>query len=162
MADLGELRSIVIRRARLDAAELESIDRARRDGATWSEIAEALGLASRQAAEQRRLRLARSAERDSRPDRERLDRGYGARVAGLRRRVVEVNRRIGADRRWDGRFPRAELVRETLAAAPDAPAGALHDLVEAVLSDVAAPEVPRFPAPLQASWDGLRESFTEL
>jgi hypothetical protein len=157
--DLSELREIPTRRALLDAAELELIDRARREGATWPEIAEALGLASRQAAEQRRLRLARAAERALRPLRDELDQGYAQSVPGLRQSAVDLHRRIGADRRWDHRFTRAVLVRETLAAAPDAPAGALFDLVTAVLADLAAPGVPVFPEPLRSAVDHLRTSL---
>lgn len=160
MADLSDLRAIPARRARLDAEELALIDRARRDGATWPEIAAALGLASRQAAEQRRHRLSRAAERESRPRRVQLDLGYGPSVLHLRESAVELHRRIGADRRWDSRFPRAVLVRETLSAAPDAPAGALFDLVEAVLADLADPDVPAFPAPLRTAVSRLREKMT--
>ena len=156
MADLSALRAVRDRRARLDADELDLIDRARRDGATWTEIAAALGLASRQAAEQRRLRLARSAERASRSRREELDHGYGRNLAELRESAVELHRRIGADRRWPGRFTRAALVRDTLAAAPDAPPGALYDLVAEVLVDLGAPNLP---APLTAALDRLRETF---
>ncbi|GGN03840.1 hypothetical protein FHR83_001156 [Actinoplanes campanulatus] len=156
MANLERLRQIPARRADLDADELELIDRARRDGATWPEIAEALGLTSRQAAEQRRHRLAQAAERASRPQRAELDQGYGHTAPELRRRAIELHRRIGADRRWDARFPRAALVRETLVAAPDAPPGALYDLVAAVLKDLADPSVPEFPAPLRAAIDRLR------
>ncbi|NED50779.1 hypothetical protein G3I24_07635, partial [Micromonospora aurantiaca] len=54
---LTRLSEIVAARARLDDRELDLIDRARHDGATWAEIARALGLGSRQAAEQRRQRL---------------------------------------------------------------------------------------------------------
>ncbi|WP_430779835.1 hypothetical protein [Actinoplanes sp. G11-F43] len=160
MADLAELRAIRARRASLDAEELELIDQARRSGATWPEVAEALGLASRQAAEQRRHRLATAAERASRSRRQELDCGYGRDVPELRERAVELYRRIGADRRWDGRFIRAILVRETLAAAPDAPAGALYDLVVAVLSDLSGPGVPPFPGPLRSAIERLRESVT--
>jgi hypothetical protein len=158
VAELDDLRGIRARRAELDAEELELIDRARRSGATWPEIAAALGLGSRQAAEQRRLRLARAAERDSLPRRAELDQAYGRSASDLRKCAVELHRRIGADRRWDGRFRRAALVRETLAAAPDAPAGALHDLVTAVLADLAAAEVPALPGPQRAAVDRLRRA----
>ncbi|BCJ45392.1 hypothetical protein GCM10010168_86610 [Actinoplanes ianthinogenes] len=160
MADLSALREIRAHRARLDAEELALIDQARRDGATWPAIAEALGLASRQAAEQRRDRLAQVAERESRPSRVRLDVGYGESPSQLRDSVADLHRRIGADRRWDARFPRATLVRETLAAAPDAPPGALYDLAAQALADLTAPGVPRFPAPLRAAVDRLEASFT--
>ncbi|MEU4624382.1 hypothetical protein AB0G04_30950 [Actinoplanes sp. NPDC023801] len=156
MAELEGLRGIRARRAALDAEELELIDRARRSGGTWPEIAAALGLGSRQAAEQRRLRLARAAERDSLPRRWELDQAYGRSAVDLRKCAVELHRRIGADRRWDDRFRRAALVRETLAAAPDAPAGALHDLVTVVLADLAAPDVPVLPGPLRAAVNRLR------
>jgi hypothetical protein len=156
VAGLEDLRGIRKRRARLDAEELALIDQARRAGATWPEIAAALGLSSRQAAEQRRLRLARAAERDSSPRRAELDQAYGRSAFDLRRGAVELHRRIGADRRWDDRFRRAALVRETLAAAPDAPTGALHDLVTMVLADLADPEIPVLPGPLRAAVDRLR------
>ncbi|GAA4599863.1 hypothetical protein BJY16_003234 [Actinoplanes octamycinicus] len=159
MADLSGLRGIPARRARLDAEELALIDQARRDGVTWPAIAEALGLASRQAAEQRRHRLAQAAERESRPSRLQLDSGYGESPTHLRESVTELHRRIGADRRWDARFPRAALVRETLAAAPDAPPGALYDLAAQALADLTGPGVPRFPAPLRAALTRLEASF---
>jgi hypothetical protein len=159
VADLGALRGIRARRAALDAEELVLIDRARRDGVTWPAIAEALGLASRQAAEQRRHRLAQGADRDARKSRSELDSGYGDSPTHLREAVTELVRRIGADRRWDARFPRAALVRETLDAGPDAPPGALYDLVAQTLADLTAPEVPSFPAPLRAALRRLAASF---
>ncbi len=155
MADLSDLRDIRARRARLDAEELALIDRARRDGATWPAIASALGLTSRQAAEQRRHRLAEAAERDSRPMRAKIDRAYGASTARLREAALDLRRRIGADRRWDNRFPRAALVRETLSVTPDAPPGALYDLVGQALDDLGT----GFPAALQSAVDRLRASF---
>lgn len=153
---MEELRAIRARREALDVEELALIDRARRSGATWPEIAAALGLASRQAAEQRRHRLASAAERASRSRREEIDRGYGRGAPELRECALELHRRIGADRRWDGRFGRAVLVRDTLAVAVDAPAGALYDLVTAVLADLSGPDVPAFPAPLRAAIDRVR------
>ncbi|MEU8612621.1 hypothetical protein AB0C29_31975, partial [Actinoplanes sp. NPDC048791] len=60
-AELGHLAEIGAARAALDERELELIDRARQAGATWSQIAAALGLTSRQAAEQRRQRLVAAA-----------------------------------------------------------------------------------------------------
>lgn len=173
MVDLGELCEIRARRARLDAEELALIDRARRDGATWPAIAAALGLASRQAAEQRRHRLAQGAAREAGPLRAKIDFAYGDSPAHLRAAVLDLHRRIGADRRWDSRFPRAALVRETLSAAPDAPPGALYDLVGQALADLGAgfpvaldgtgsPAPQRgtgLPAPLQAAVDRLRASF---
>lgn len=154
MADLTDLRGIPAARARLEAAELELIDRARRDGATWAEIAEALGLASRQAAEQRRLRLATASLRRV----EAGDEAFGVRIAAVRTAALELHRRIGADRRWAGRFTRAALVRDTLAAAPEAPAGSLFSLVEQVLSDLAGSSRP-LPTPTRAAVDRLRAAM---
>jgi len=153
MADLTALRAVPAERARLDARELALIDQARRAGATWAEVAEALGLASRQAAEQRRLRLTSAVH----PVAAELDRGLGAEVAALRTAAAELHRRIGADRRWDRRFTRAALVRETLAAAPEAPVSALYALVAAAVADLATAGAdlpaagPPLPAPTRAA-----------
>lgn len=156
MADLSELREIRARRASLDAEELALIDRARREGATWPAIASALGLTSRQAAEQRRHRLAEAVGRDVLAFQAKSDLVYGDELARLRESALDLHRRIGADRRWDSRFPRAALVRETLSATPDAPPGALYDLVGQALSDLGT----GFPAALQAAVDRLRSCFT--
>ena len=167
MADLTELRAVSAARARLNAEELALIDRARRAGATWAEIAAALGLSSRQAAEQRRLRLARAATRPVLPE------AYGERIADLRQAAADLHRRIGADRRWDRRFRRAVLVRDTLAAAVEAPGGALFALVRAVADDLAevcgpppAPGGPAvagtataLPGPSRAAVDRLRTAL---
>ncbi|GID32082.1 hypothetical protein [Paractinoplanes brasiliensis] len=149
MADLSKLREIPAARARLDREELELIDRARRAGATWGEIAGALGLRSRQAAEQRRLRLA-TAVPPAVPD------SYG--LSALREAALELHRRVGADRRWDRRFTRAVLVRETLSAVPGAAGGALFALAEAVLTDLADVAAP-LPAPTRAAVGRLRAAL---
>ncbi|XVU27346.1 hypothetical protein ACQPZJ_09980 [Actinoplanes sp. CA-054009] len=152
MEGLDGLRAIPEARARLDAAELELIDQARRAGATWSEIAGALGLSSRQAAEQRRLRLAAAAARPAGPEE------FGDRVAALRAAAAEVHRRIGADRRWDRRFTRAALVRDTLATAADAPAGALFSLAAASVGDLSE-AAGSMPGPTRAAIDRLRDAL---
>jgi hypothetical protein len=152
---LEALRAIPAERARLDAAELDLVDRSRRAGATWSDIASALGLTSRQAAEQRRLRLATSV---TRLRQQTLDDGLVAPIADLRAAAVDLDRRIGADRRWDTRFPRAELVRMTLTAALTAPPGALFALVNDAAGDLlgCATILPR---PTQAAVDRLRTAL---
>jgi len=150
MADLSDLRAIPAARARLDADELALIDNARRAGATWADIAAALGLASRQAAEQRRLRLATAAA----PRQQDLDEA----IAALRAAAVDLHRRVGADRRWDGRFVRAALVRETLDAAVAAPAGSLFSLVNDVVGDLGAVSAP-LPRPTRTAIERLREVF---
>jgi len=143
---LPALRTIPAERARLDARELALIDQARREGATWAEVAEALGLGSRQAAEQRRLRLTTAVH----PVTAELDRGLGAPVPALRAAAAELHRRIGADRRWDRRFTRAALVRQTLAAASDSPVSALYALVAAAVADLTAAGSV-LPAPTRAA-----------
>jgi phosphoglycolate phosphatase-like HAD superfamily hydrolase len=154
MADLTALRAIPAERARLDARELALIDRSRREGATWAEVAEALGLGSRQAAEQRRLRLTSAVH----PVAAELDLGLGAEVAVLRAATAELHRRVGADRRWDRRFTRAALVRQTLAAAPEAPVSALYALVAAAVADLSAAGAP-LPAPTRAAVTRLRSAL---
>jgi len=53
-------------------------------------------------------------------------------------------------RRWDRRFTRAALVRETLAATPDSPVSALYALVTAAVADLTAAGVA-LPAPTRAA-----------
>jgi hypothetical protein len=145
---LQALRRIPAARARLDDEELALIDRARRAGSTWADIAAALGLASRQAAEQRRLRLATSAGKARQQS---LD---SAEIGALRAAAVELDRRLGADRRWDARFPRAELVRMTLQAALAAPAGGLFSLVSDAAADLSTCSAT-LPRPTRAAVDRL-------
>ncbi|MFC0509053.1 hypothetical protein [Micromonospora costi] len=141
---LGELRAA---RVRLDEQELELIDRARHAGATWAQVAAALGLASRQAAEQRRQRLV--AARQAR--RRESDRGYSGRIVALRAAVRDLQRWIDADRRWDGRFPRAALVRATAAVAHDAEPGALYALARHLAADLAGAGPDALPPPVEAA-----------
>ncbi|MFI5833320.1 hypothetical protein ACIA5A_06540 [Micromonospora sp. NPDC051300] len=140
--DLDGLAGIGAARARLDERELELIDRARHGGATWAEIAAALGLSSRQAAEQRRQRLV--AARRGRLGQ--LDLAWAAEVVALRAAVADLDRWIGADRAWDGRFRRAALVRHTCASARDAAPGSLFALAAYLVGDLAGVG-PRLPAP---------------
>ncbi|MEW2589687.1 hypothetical protein AB0893_04680 [Micromonospora aurantiaca] len=139
---LDHLSEIAAARVRLDDRELDLIDRARHGGATWAEIARALGLGSRQAAEQRRQRLV--AARRTRLSR--LDPVGAPDLPVLRAAVTDLNRWIEADRAWDGRFPRAALTRRTCALALDAGAGPLHTLA-AHLADDLAGAGRRLPAP---------------
>lgn len=139
---LARLSEITVARVRLDECELDLIDRARHDGATWAEIARALGLGSRQAAEQRRQRLL-AARRDRLT---RLDPAGSPDVPALRTAVADLHRWIETDRAWDGRFPRASLTRRTCALALDAPAGPLYALAPHLADDLAAAG-RRLPAP---------------
>lgn len=138
MTDLDRLAEIGPARARLDERELELIDRARQAGATWTRIAGALGLASRQAAEQRRQRLL-TAARARRHDQ---DLRYAHSIVVLREAVADLHRAIAADRRWSTRFPRAPLVRDTVAIAVDAPPGGLYALAHQAAEDLAVVHLP--------------------
>ncbi|GAA0369835.1 hypothetical protein [Micromonospora gifhornensis] len=137
---LDRLAGIPAARDRLDEAELDLIDQARQAGATWQQVAGALGLSSRQAAEQRRQRL--TAGRRAR--RAAADRRWPDEVTGLRTALTGLHRWIEADRRWDGRFSGANLTRHTALLALDAEPGALHDLARHVAADLTAagPELP--------------------
>ncbi|MEU8209634.1 hypothetical protein AB0B85_10590 [Micromonospora sp. NPDC049044] len=145
-SELDRLAEIRATRARLDEQELEIIDRARHDGATWAQIATALGLGSRQAAEQRRQRLA--AARWSR--RQHLDLRLPPQIAALRSAVADLGRWVDADRRWDGRFRRAALVRSTVDAALDAAPGSLYALTVHLAADLAEAG-ERLPAPARTA-----------
>ncbi|PZG24158.1 hypothetical protein C1I95_01210 [Micromonospora craterilacus] len=142
---LGRLAGIPAARDELDENELDLIDRARQAGATWSQVADALGLGSRQAAEQRRQRLA-AARRSRRTE---SDRHWPAEVARLRARLAALQQWIDADRRWDTRFPRAALIRRTTALALEAAPGGLYDLAGHVAADLAATG-PGLPIPVRA------------
>ncbi|MEU1807459.1 hypothetical protein [Micromonospora aurantiaca (nom. illeg.)] len=139
---LDRLSEIAATRVRLDDRELDLIDRARHDGATWADIARALGLGSRQAAEQRRQRLV--AARRTRLAR--LDPAGSPDLPVLRAAVTDLHRWFETDRAWDGRFPRAALTRRTCALALDAPAGPLYALA-AHLADDLAGAGRRLPVP---------------
>jgi hypothetical protein len=143
--ELAQLADVRMARAQLDDQEVELIDRARQAGATWVQIAVALGLASRQAAEQRRQRLA-AARRSRRHD---LDLSYSPRIVALRDAVSQLQRWIDADRRWDTRFPRAALVRSCAAYALEAAPGSLYALASHVATDLSDVARERLPIPAQ-------------
>ncbi|MFI7546224.1 hypothetical protein [Actinoplanes sp. NPDC049599] len=137
-AELRHLTELSAARAALDERELELIDRTRQAGATWAQIAAALGLASRQAAEQRRQRLL-AAARSRRHDQ---DLRYAHSIVTLRAAVDDLHRSIAADRRWSARFPRAALVRATVRTALDAPPGGLYALAAQADEDLTAAPLP--------------------
>ncbi|WP_433384903.1 hypothetical protein [Micromonospora sp. KLBMP9576] len=144
--ELSQLSDVTADRVRLDERELELIDRARHLGATWAQVAAALGLGSRQAAEQRRQRLA--AARRSR--RQELDLAYAPPIAAIRGAVLELQRWIDADRRWDARFRRAALVRRTVELALGADPGSLYALASLLAVDLADAGGGRLPVPVRA------------
>jgi hypothetical protein len=127
----------------LDDLERRVIDAARAAGLSWARIAEGLGLASRQAAEQRRLRLGTSspgagdvpaARRRRRGVRD-SDAGAGPAVADLRRAAAQLADAI------EVHAPRthesvARLAQATLRAALGGPPGVLVDLVGHALADL--------------------------
>jgi hypothetical protein len=145
MRELAELDELRAARAALDIRELELIDRARHQGATWAQLAAVLGVTSRQAAEQRRQRLSAAAHRAA----QNQDPRYGPSIVQLRAAIDDLRRRIAADAIWDARFVRAALVRETVAAAVDATPGALFALAAQVAADLAAAAVTDPPRPLR-------------
>ncbi|MGC5380897.1 hypothetical protein ACPXB1_20705 [Micromonospora sp. DT68] len=143
-AELDRLTDVRVTRTGLDEQELDLIDRARHGGATWAQIATALGLGTRQAAEQRRQRLL--AARRSR--RQYLDLSLSPQIVALRAAVVDLDRWIGADRLWDTRFRRAALVRSTVYVALDAAPGSLYALALHLVTDLAAAG-DRVPPPVR-------------
>ncbi|MFI7597692.1 hypothetical protein [Actinoplanes sp. NPDC049681] len=156
MAILEQLAEIGPARARLDERELELIDRARQAGATWTQIAGALGLASRQAAEQRRQRLmaaARSRLRDG-------DLRYAHSIVVLREAVSDLHRSIAADGRWAGRFTRAPLVRDTVGTAVDAPPGGLYALAEQAVQDLTRAGGSALPGHVRLAVQRVREALS--
>ncbi|MGX6603455.1 hypothetical protein ACWKSP_15130 [Micromonosporaceae bacterium Da 78-11] len=156
LADLTHLAELPGARARLDDQELTLIDRARHAGATWAQIATALGLASRQAAEQRRHRLAASAQ----ARRQSADRGFAAPIAAVREAIVHLDAWIRSDRRWSTRFQRAELVRSTVTAALEATPGPLYALATHIVGDLGAVRPERLPLPVHAALRSLRTALS--
>ena len=134
---LGEIAAIQAERERLDERELGLIERARLAGATWTAIGQALGGASRQAAQQRHQRLVAAL----RSQRRRADLEYAADLAALRDTLADLERWIAVDRVWDRRFPRAALVRATVAIALEAQPGALFSLAVHVAADLAGADL---------------------
>jgi hypothetical protein len=152
-------------RLALDRAEYELIAQARLDRIGWPRIAVALGLRSRQAAEQRWLRLAGPANRD--PSQARIDRrgqrdvdaAAGPAIVELRSATVAAYRVITADLEWGGDHPRAELVHATLAMALTAPPSALYALVDTVITDLDTAQLRHRPAAVADAIGRLRTAL---
>jgi hypothetical protein len=145
-AVLGEIAAVRAARERLDERELGLIERARLAGATWTAIAKALGMASRQAAQQRHQRLTAAL----RSRRRRADLDYATDLTLLRDTLADLERWIAVDRVWDARFARAALARATIASALEAPPGALFALAVHVAADLAGAE-NKLPAPVRTA-----------
>jgi hypothetical protein len=153
----GELGALAAERERLDDRELALIDQARREGATWSQIAAALGLASRQAAEQRRQRLDRSLRARQRE----IDSRYGDPIPELRAAVSGLCTAIRADRSWESRFVRAALVRDTLTTAATADPGPLFALAAQAAADLGQSGVEVLPGPVRDGVIELRRALKD-
>jgi DNA-binding transcriptional MerR regulator len=128
-------------RQELDELEAALIDRVRASGVSWHDIATALGLRSRQAAEQRRLRLAPARvnrdpteARRHRRDQQAADAAAGERAILLREAVKHLVEWLDQDDRASR--PALRLARRTLRIALDAPPGALVDLARLALTDL--------------------------
>lgn len=141
---LSALSLLVGLRVELDALERALIELARDQRASWAQISSALGLASRQAAEQRWLRLCDAVARDpvkvraSRRRQQNVDSLYGAAIGELRRAVVAVHRELTGDAAWDERHPRAALARMSLEVAVTAEPGAMYQLAQHAMDDLEA------------------------
>lgn len=128
---LEGLALIEAARREVDEAERELIEAARARGYGWAAIAAALGLRSRQAAEQRWLRLSAVEKRDPVPERARrreqqsVDSLAGIEITRLRKAVIAAYRQVKGP----------ELLKQTLAAAIDAPPGALFELAAKAVQD---------------------------
>ncbi|MFK3983623.1 hypothetical protein ACI2K4_24990 [Micromonospora sp. NPDC050397] len=135
-------------RADLDRIERTLIESARDGRTSWARIATALGLTSRQAAEQRWLRLRGDSGRDpgrvreTRQRQQSVDITYGTAIRRLRAAAEAANRHLDADPEWDTRHPRAELARTSIEAASTAAPGALYALVVQALADLDAMASP--------------------
>jgi hypothetical protein len=147
-------------RSDLDTAERRLIGLAREHGATWQEIAAVLGLRSRQAAEQRWLRLSgtlsSAAGRD--PGEARRERGRqrtadnaaGAEVVTLRAAVQALFDRMGSGRSL-------ALPRRTLQHAVHATPGALYDLAKLAVNDLSGESARALDRPAAQALERVRE-----
>jgi len=151
----------------LDRIEYQLIRTARGTGLGWREIAHRLGLRSRQAAEQRYLRLSTHAEPDLGAVRKRLarrremDSQAGADAARLRAAVDGLLGQLGSlvgshdlDRR-NARAAALLLAADTLRIAVDGEAGALYDLAAQAVTDLAG-------APSDLRSDALDKAVHEV
>jgi hypothetical protein len=139
------LTLVAASRADLDRMEQRLIAMARDGGASWREVAGALGLRSRQAAEQRWLRLRAAAARDPAAVREHRRRQRtdddlaGPEIAVLRGGVVALHERLARLPDQSGTVGNlVDLARRTLSAAAEAPPGAMLDLARLAVRDLAA------------------------
>jgi hypothetical protein len=152
---LAALALVANLRDDLDTAERRLIAVLRGHRVSWQTIADSLGLRSRQAAEQRWLRLSGAAGRDAsgaRHERKRqqiADEMAGEEVVGLRAAVAALYDRL--DRR-----PVLALPRRTLQAALNASPGALFDLARLAVTDLSGVSREVLGGPASAALDRVR------
>ncbi|ASW54399.1 hypothetical protein CIK06_09650 [Plantactinospora sp. KBS50] len=145
-------------RGHLDRMERLLIEAAREDGASWSAVAAACGLSSRQAAEQRWLRLSAEPRAERARQRE-IDKTYGGSAAALRTAVTALHRSLHADPDWTERHPAARLARETLTSSTVAEPGARYDLARSAVADLAEIPPGQLPSPVAAALVRLRAAL---
>lgn len=164
---LTALGGVPALRSDLDALERATIDAARRAGASWNDVAAALGVGSRQAAEQRRLRLggiprgesapsATSAARIRRRRQRDVDAWAGEAVIALRSVVFDLGICLDDSTAEPATEATIRLARSTLRIAAAAEPGALVDLARLSLADLAAAELSPLAAELT---ERLREAI---
>lgn len=159
---LAALTRLAGLRGALDRAERDLIAAARHRGASWSQVSEALGLRSRQAAEQRWLRLSDPTSRDpvvvrGARDRQRnVDAKAGTSIAALRAAVLTAVRRFEREPDWDRLDARAALVRTSLALAATADPSALFSLAEQAIADLDTFAVRVASGPARSALDRVR------
>ncbi|MEQ4306256.1 hypothetical protein ABNF97_33565 [Plantactinospora sp. B6F1] len=164
---LAALRLLGDLRAGLDEAERQLVEAAREQRASWARIAAALGLASRQAAEQRWVRLSGTATREParvRSERRRqrsVDESFGAPVTRLRAAVVAVHRQLGAEPDRDGWHPRARLAHTTLGLAAAADPGGLYALAVQAVDDLELVPAGQLDGALSAALTRLRQGLDQ-
>jgi hypothetical protein len=142
----------------LDRVERALIGAAREGDVSWGEVAAALRLRSRQAAEQRWLRLTSSdAGRDAVTARRRrrhqriVDTSAGPAVVALRAAVRTLVERIEGVPDRGGRAPAATLALRTLQIALNAEPGALFDLARLAIADLATVGTGTLAEPVRAA-----------
>jgi hypothetical protein len=137
---LAALSGVAEIRRELDEIERDLLKDARDAGASWAAIATALSLASRQAAEQRWLRLQGVRSRDPgrvRSQRAQRNEDEGPGLEELAKASDAARRELRA--RATG-SAKEKLAAATLRQARGAPPGALYDLVRLALADLDADE----------------------
>ncbi|WP_203928600.1 hypothetical protein [Virgisporangium ochraceum] len=118
---IDALAEVPLLRTALDDFERSAIDTARAGGASWAEIAAALGLATRQAAEQRRARLGGTRRQRN--------------VDKLTKALTTLATLLDATPDTDRTGP-VTLARQTIDLALDAPPGQRIDLARLAAHDL--------------------------